>query len=721
MVLAVSSLFYSCRPSDEPPKLVIGKDFYYWKATEEATLGDAMRNSMNFKKLEDLSENNLTNILGRDPNYVWIRAEFEIPREFKNQPLGMVIPHLRFAEQVFCNRTFISQYGAFPPHEQSTLFKAHFFSFPLDILEQNGKNIVLIRIFTQGASGISSHAFIWPTRYAYPAFEKINFNHTRIYMLLFGIMFFTGILYMSLYFNLKAFKEFRTFSLLNFVTVIFISYFFATEIPFYTNGNIPHLPFKKFILCIPAYLILYFTSIFASEYYGSKSPLPIRIIRHATIALQVIPTILAPTYSDLIKMYPMMIALVIVQIANGAVDFALNITRKQARDSALEFFFGFIPAIASVIIDTAIRIHDPTTAYPYFMIFGWQISIVLFIILLAQRFGTMYKNNVQLSNHLIEEVEMRTHDLKDANYELSLLNERLERDKHRTDMDLEMASVVQRRFLPLPNRSFKRWELSTCYLPQSKVSGDFYDYYSYNNTLNGLTLVDVSGHGLSASLVTMLSKNIISHLFQTGFRKRENVTKIMNKINQMIIVEKGDIENYMTGILCRLDEAEDHSECHVSVGNAGHPYPLKYSAEDGSVQEIKVEDKENHYGAIGMKGLSVSYVQSDFSMKTGDMLIFYTDGLTEAANKNKEQFGSERVKEIVKKNHERPTSELVELIMKEVDEFTEHNLFEDDITVIIAKRTDESEFVEYEEKEEDFYSHIEELEVTEEVQENGTE
>ena len=162
MVLAVSSLFYSCRPSDEPPKLVIGKDFYYWEATEEATLGDAMRNSMNFKKLEDLSENNLTNILGRDPNYVWIRAEFEIPREFKNQPLGLVIPHMRFAEQVFCNGTFISQYGAFPPHEQSTLFKAHFFSFPLDLLEQEGRNVVLIRIFTQGASGISSHAFIWP-------------------------------------------------------------------------------------------------------------------------------------------------------------------------------------------------------------------------------------------------------------------------------------------------------------------------------------------------------------------------------------------------------------------------------------------------------------------------------------------------------------------------------------------------------------------------------
>ena len=700
-LITLSLLFSSCKKDSRPPKLVIGQDFYYWESDADATYGDAMKNARNFKKLDDYSENNLMKILGREPHYVWVRAEFEIPEMFKNQPLGMVIPHLRFAEQVFCNGTFISQYGAFPPHEQSTLFKAHFFSFPLDILEQNGKNIVLIRIFTQGASGISSHAFIWPTRFAYPAFEKINFNHTRIYMLMFGIMLFTGILYASLYMNLKEFKEFRTFAALNFVTLIFISYFFATEIPFYTDGHIPHLLFTKFTLCIPAYLILYFTPKFTSEYYGSISPKPISFISHATVILQTTLTLLAPSYTFLLKIYPLMIFLIIVQIVNGAVDFAINVRNKKTRKQAIEVIIGFIPAFISGILDVGLRLHDNTTAYPYFVIFGWQFSIVLFIALLGRRFGLMYKKNLQLSEHLMEEVDIRTQDLKDANLALSMLNERLERDKHRSDMDLEMASVVQRKFLPRPNRQFRRWEISVCYLPQSKVSGDFYDYYSYNDTLNGVTLFDVSGHGLSASLVTMLSKNIISRAFQTGFRRRENVKYILNKINNQIIKEKGSIENYMTGILCRFEPASDKQTCEVELCNAGHPYPLLFNAKTNEVKELKGNDGAKHYGAIGMKGIMVSFAQSNFVMETDDMLIFYTDGLTEASNSRQEQFGIEKIKEIIKECHERETNEIIERILKDVDEFSEHRGFDDDITIIIAKRTDGSKYVEGEYADED--------------------
>ncbi len=704
-----ATAFSSCG-NDDTPKIVIGNDFYYWESTAESTYGDAMKNYGEFKKLEDKTEHNLMHIFGEDRHYVWLRHEFKIPAQFRNQPLGMVIPHLRFAAQVYCNGTFISQYGAFPPNEQSTLFKAHFFSFPLDVLEQYETNTVMIKVFIQGDSGISSHAFIQPARFAYPAFERMNFNTTRIYMLLFGIMFITFILYLCFYFNIPAFKEFRDFALLNLFTSFFMVYFFATELPLYTSGAISHLALAKYAFCIPGYCIVYFTYLFAANYFGVKTPLPLRIMRHSIIAVQVVLTIVAPDYDFLIKISPPMMTMVFLQIAGGTVEFFMRLWNRDTRRKAVQVLLGFSPFIAGVCVDVILRIYDSTQSFTYSMLFGWQGAIVVFLIMLAIRFTRIYRSNELLKNHLQEEVESRTHELKEANAELSVLNEQLEKDKHRSDMDLEMASLVQRNFFPQPNKHFKGWEIAICYAPQAKVSGDLYDYYSYNDILNGLSLFDVSGHGLSASLVTMLSKNIIARMFQKGFRNNDEIEKILTKINHTIIYEKGDIDNYMTGILCRFKNIGNGEQCMVELGNAGHPYPLMYSKIEDEVSELRGTDGKKHYGAIGMKGIMVSFATSEFTMSSGDILVCYTDGITEATNQKMEQFGAERIKAIIKKHNDKPSDELLKKIMEALFKFTKTKPLDDDITLIIAKRTDMDEFVSDDEHEEEFEDGLEELE-----------
>ena len=703
-----SFFFCSCGPK-ETPKLIIGHDFYYWEAPAEATYGDAMKNARFFKKLEDYSATNLKRVLGGGTHYVWIRAEFEIPENFKHRPLGLVIPHMRFAEQVFCNGAFISQYGDFPPNEQSTLFKAHFFSFPVNILNQEGKNTILIRIYAQGSSGISSHAFIQPTQFAYPNFESINFHHTRVYMFFVGILFFTFILFLCFYLNVREFKEFRDFAIINIFTSFFLMPFFATELPMYTDGAIPFLPFMKLTMCIPPYFMVYFATLFAIDYHRKKYTSRYKLLRVGVLAAQVIVTLLAPTYDALTKITPYMLALLGFQGFIGASVVVHEFRKKESRSTSIQFILGFLPLFISAAIDITIRLIDNTREYPYFSIFGWQISIAIFIVLLAVRFANIYKHNERLSNHLSEEVAAATLDLKDANYELSLLNERLEKDRKHSEMDLEMASVVQRNFFPRPNKHFRGWEIAVCYSPAAKVSGDFYDYYNYNDILNGISLFDVSGHGLSASLVTMLSKNIISRVFQTGFRRKESVDRILTKINNMILYEKGDIDNYMTGILCRFDDSNEDGKCNIELGNAGHPYPLKFSLRDNEVYELKGNDGKPHYGAIGMKGITVSFARSNFSMTTGDILVLYTDGITEATNPNQVQFGTSHMKEIIKKNHARPSSEIIGLIIDELEKFTEYKQLDDDITLIIAKRTNEAEFVADEEHFEEAEEEIEEL------------
>ena len=700
-------------PPEAPPAFVVGRDFYYWESTFESTLGDAIKNSSEFKKLNDYSEHNLMHLFGTDKHFVWIRLDFEIPPALKNQALGMVIPHLRFAEQLYCNGVMISQHGEFPPREQSTLFKTHFFSLPLSILNQEGKNTILIKVFSQGDAGISSHAFLLPIRWAYPAQDRSNFNHTRIYMLLFGIMFFTFVLYLCLYFNLRHFREYFYFALMNLATSLFLVYFFATELPVYTSGILPHIVLVKFFFIIPGYVLIYLTTLFSLNYFKGKCPKSIFILRNGILAVQVLFSLFAPNYTFLLKISQPMMALLGLQIGLGLIELSIHIHKRETRKNSIWLLIGLSPFILGISIDIIIRIYDNTISYPYYMIFGWQGSILVFIILLAKRFGNIYRKNEQLSNHLRDEVAARTNELEDANYELSLLNERLEKDKHHSEQDLEMASLVQRNFFPKPNKSFRGWEISVCYAPQSKVSGDFYDYYNYNDILNGISLFDVSGHGLSASLVTMLSKNIISRVFQTGFRRKEPIDNVLSKINNMILSEKGDIDNYMTGILCRFAENDDFSKCSVELGNAGHPYPLKYSVLDNEVFELKGNDGKKHYGAIGMRGITVSFARSNFMMNTGDILVLYTDGLTEATNSRQEQFGLNQIKKILKENHARSSSEIVGLIIEKLEEFTEYRPNEDDVTLIVAKRKNISEYEAEEEHEDELEEGVEELETLE--------
>lgn len=685
------------------PRYEVGDLFYYWESTAESTPGDVMKNLRNFKKLEDKSVTNLQKTLGKGEHYVWVKFDFVIPDYFRGQPLMLVVPHLKIAHKLWLNGIFISQAGEFPPRIQSNLFKSHYFSFPLNLLKTGpGEvNTVLIKIYASGKSGISSHSFIQPPQYAFAAADIIDFHHTRVYMFLVGTLLFTFILYICFYLNLKQFKEFRDFALMNLFTMFFLLPFFATEMPIYTSGNIPFLIFTKFTYCIPAFFVIGISTHFAFNFMQVKQPLWIKITRAGIIAIQSLITLAIPDYESLVSTAPLLLALLFLQASVAVILVIRNFIVKEKRFLAIVFSLGFSPLALTAAIDLARRYHDNTQTYTYLSLFGWLFSIIVFIIILSIRFSHIYANNIQLSNHLQDEVDKRTRDLQGANYELSILNERLEKEKFISEMDLQMASLVQQRFFPQPNKHFKGWEISIYYSPQAKVSGDLYDYYSYNDVLNGLSLFDVSGHGISASLVTMLSKNIISHAFQKGFREKEPMADILSKINSIILYEKGDIDNYMTGVLCRFGETDKNNECRVEIGNAGHPYPLKYDSRSGEVMEIRGTDGKKHFGAIGMKEIATSFATSEFTMTQGDILMCYTDGLTETTNRALNQFGTETVKKVIKEYKNKSASELLEVIIDRFYKFTDGKKPEDDITIIIAKRTNPAHFVQDENHEEE--------------------
>ena len=724
----------SCKNSEkkEPYRFYFAPYFTWCETDGKSTYGDVINQKDKFKPLTDMSTKNIQHLFkddgkrGLGGHWLWIRVDFELPEELKGKPLGINIPYLRMAEMTFINGYFIGAKGDFPPNERSALYSAHHFNISNGIVKQEGNNTLLIKVWSHGQSGISKNSFIGEAQDTFISSEFITFFNCRIYAILEGILVISAIFFLFMAIAFGNNSAYRFFALINITTFVFLIPFWADILPWYTVFKIPYYNFMKFTLCLSLEATFYLLSFFIAEFLEFKQPRQIKGLRLLLFIISVILIMRADSYDSLMALSIPGIIFILVHISFGVVFWLITLIKRENIHNSLSLINCFIPVLLGIITDITIRKLYPNKVFPFITLFAWHGTIIVLTFLMARRTSKIFREKLkqtkelkQLNEHLDDEVRKRTHDLEDANYELSILNERLERDKHRADMDLEMASVIQRKFFPQPNKKFKGWQIAILYEPLAKVSGDLYDYYNFNNILNGVSLFDVSGHGISASLITMLSKNIISHIFQKGFRQHESIEKMLYKINTQIIHEKGNIDNYLTGILCRFSDFNENDECLAELGNAGHPYPLHYVASKNEIQTITEEEGQLHYGAIGMKGMDVSYPEMKTTLQVGDILVFYTDGVTESSNKENKQFGIERVKSIISANCEKSPNEILNILTWELAQFTDGKPLEDDISVILLKRVKSSiDFEnEIENEDEEIYEASEKAPVYEELEE----
>ena len=248
--------------------------------------------------------------------------------------------------------------------------------------------------------------------------------------------------------------------------------------------------------------------------------------------------------------------------------------------------------------------------------------------------------------------------------------------KESVENELRLAQVVQQSFFKHNETIYTDWAISYCNKPMAGVSGDFLDIYSSGETLDGIGLFDVSGHGIASGLVTMLVKNIIFQEFTNG--KTDKLKSILDRINIRYIKEKGNIENYLTGILARLKDDK------VEFINAGHSMPILYSAKEDSANYIT--DDNTAFGAIGLPDIPTNFVSHIVEMSRGDELIFFTDGATEATNKQGEDFGKDRLLKSIFRNADRPLTTQINCIVSDILTFIGDKPQNDDITIIILKK-----------------------------------
>lgn len=656
----------------------------------EFTPADVFPRQMDFKPLSKEEMKNLNKLTTKDENFIWLKIQFTIPEELKNKDLGLFIGYIRGADLLFLNNEGIRQYGEFPPAASSAGFTAQYFMFTATDLNQNGVNTVFIKIWPDAFGAISPKIFLSEKPVIFTASETSTFFFSKILVSFSSVMLIIFFMYLFLYFVMKSYENknvYLFFALLNFYTIHFLTPFIIPELSWAKPGWLSYNLMIKYFFYGGAFTTVYFANSFIIAFLKHRDSKPVIIIR---LILLFIPIIWAFSLRTSKALHSFMPAVVIFGGSQFIFSIPLlikSLINKTTRRNTIYLLVGFSPVLLGVLLDIIFKLCELNPNLPFFTVYGWQVTLWIFLGSLLLRFGSMYMHNTELNTklsefniHLEEVVAMRTKELSEANFVLS--------------KGLETVAHVQKNFLPVKNRSFKGWELSISYTAlDNNVSGDLYDYYFTGPILDGLGIFDVSGHGIPAGLMTILAKGIISQHFIIGRSQEEPLSNVLVDINNSYIKEKVDVENYITGLLFRFSDFNSKDVCSVEFANAGHPYPLMYVAEEDKVVELKAVD-EKQYGIIGVEGLDVSFPPINVRASKDDIFICFTDGITDAMNKNGVEFSKESIINIVKTYHAESAIMIMNRIMDAMYDFIGNASLTDDITLIVLKRTDSKDYIE---------------------------
>ena len=236
--------------------------------------------------------------------------------------------------------------------------------------------------------------------------------------------------------------------------------------------------------------------------------------------------------------------------------------------------------------------------------------------------------------------------------------------------ELEQAAEIQRRFLPGAAPKLQGIELAGHNAACRTVGGDYYDFFPYPPSRVGMVLGDVSGKGMPASLLMMGLQARVQVLIE----EPSDLAAVMTRLNR-ITAANCPSNRFISLFFCVLEgETGELTYC-----NAGHNPPILVRA-DGTWEEI-----QGGGPVLGILG-SIQYKEFKQQLGPGDILVIYSDGVTEAPNAAGDEFDVPRLAEMVLKHRSAPCADIVKAVNAAVDEFTGGAPPSDDITLIIAKR-----------------------------------
>jgi len=281
--------------------------------------------------------------------------------------------------------------------------------------------------------------------------------------------------------------------------------------------------------------------------------------------------------------------------------------------------------------------------------------------------------------HRTDELQSAMEELETMNETLVEVNEELEGTQCKMKKDLAIAVNLQHNFLPdLPPDS-NDWDIALTYKPMSGVSGDFYDFYFKESILNGLSIFDVSGHGIASGLLAVLAKSICSRIYYKNTSAKLNY--IIEEFNRELISEISDVDHYITGIMLK---------CHgnrIEYVNAGHTELIIKKSSSNKAFTVKSRNNDFKGGFLGIPMMQDNFKTLAFEINKGDTLLLYTDCMIESSNEFDEEYGTERIiKTLNRIPSEHSAQEHLEILMNDFERHIDRKKLSDDLTVILLKK-----------------------------------
>jgi sigma-B regulation protein RsbU (phosphoserine phosphatase) len=249
-------------------------------------------------------------------------------------------------------------------------------------------------------------------------------------------------------------------------------------------------------------------------------------------------------------------------------------------------------------------------------------------------------------------------------------------ERARITKELEIARQVQQKLLPGEPPKIKGFDIEGICIPANEVGGDYYDFIRISDAKIGIAIGDVSGKGVPAAIYMTLTKGIIQS--QVENQHRLSPEQVLIKANHSLY-NMMDTKSFVTMFFAVVDIKKKA----VDFARAGHNPLLYFHHSDDQVILLKPQgialgiEKGDVFEGIIERG----HIQ----LEKGDLIAFYTDGFSEAMNKNLEEYGEERLCQVIRHNKEKPARMIIDLVIQDVQQFVKGYPQHDDMTMVIVK------------------------------------
>ncbi len=245
-----------------------------------------------------------------------------------------------------------------------------------------------------------------------------------------------------------------------------------------------------------------------------------------------------------------------------------------------------------------------------------------------------------------------------------------EEELRQLENELELSQVVQRALLPQQAPVIPGLSVAAFSRPAQIVSGDYFDFIEFKDGGHGIVMADVSGHGVSAGMLM----SSLQMAFHTLVPVAESPLEVLERINHLYAHNI----NFTTFVTIFFGKLEPNSHT-FTYGSAGHNSAYLYRAASG--EEVLLHPTGPAIGL--MEGFGVHSEQVE--LNPGDTLVLYTDGVTEASNRDGTQLGLDALAEVIRLNQTLAPEQIIQRVLQKLNSYIDGSPLTDDVTLVVCK------------------------------------